>query len=57
MNRNLWAPTDVATYLGVPLQTVYQWRHKGYGPTSRRIGKHLRYKPDDVEAWFDGLEA
>ena len=21
----LWTPTDVATYLGVPVQTLYQW--------------------------------
>lgn len=52
--RNLWGPADVADYLGVPVQTVYQWRSRGSGPPGRRIGKHVRYKPDDVEAWFDG---
>ncbi len=55
MIRNLWAPADVADYLGVPVQTVYGWRKTGSGPPGRRVGKHVRYKPDQVEAWFDGL--
>ncbi len=54
MLRNLWGPTDVAHYLGVPVQTVYQWRSRGYGPPSRRVGRYVRYKPDDVETWFEG---
>ena len=53
MIRNLWGPNQVADYLGVPVGTLYQWRTRGAGPPGRRIGKHLRYKPDDVEAWFD----
>ena len=53
MLRNLWEPTDVADYLGGPVQTVYQWRSRGFGPPGRRIGKHVRYKPDDVETWFE----
>ena len=53
MIRNLWGPQEVANYFGVPIQTIYQWRHKGYGPPARRVGKHLRYKPDEVETWFD----
>ncbi|SFD67380.1 DNA binding domain-containing protein, excisionase family [Actinopolyspora alba] len=51
--RNLWTPADVADYLGVPTNTIYQWRSRGSGPPGRRLGKHLRFKPDDVEAWFD----
>lgn len=45
----------MADYLGVPIKTVYDWRAKGYGPMGRRVGKHVRYKPDDVERWFDSL--
>ncbi|PRW61999.1 helix-turn-helix transcriptional regulator [Actinopolyspora mortivallis] len=51
--RNLWTLDDVAAYLGVPRNTLYQWRSRGAGPPARRIGKHLRYKPSEVEAWFD----
>lgn len=49
----LWGPSDVAEYLGIPLNTIYQWRTRGYGPPGRRIGKYVRYKPAEVEAWFE----
>ncbi|WP_407691270.1 helix-turn-helix domain-containing protein [Saccharopolyspora mangrovi] len=55
MMRNLWGPEDVANYLGVPLNTVYQWRCRGYGPAGRKIGKYVRYKPEDVERWFESM--
>jgi predicted DNA-binding transcriptional regulator AlpA len=53
--RRLWGPKDVAEYLGIPVQTLYQWRTRNYGPPARRAGKHLRYSPDDVVAWFESL--
>jgi excisionase family DNA binding protein len=48
-----WTPEDVSVFLGVPVPTLYQWRHRGVDPKSRRVGRHLRYKPDDVRAWFE----
>ena len=51
----LWTPTDVATYLGVPVQTLYQWRRKHAGPPGRRVGRHLRYEPSAVRKWFAEL--
>lgn len=51
--RRLWSVDELATFLGVPVATIYQWRHKKYGPPARRVGKHLRYRPADVEAWLD----
>jgi excisionase family DNA binding protein len=53
--ENTWGPKEVAEYLGVPVQTIYQWRTKNYGPPGRRVGKHVRYLPDEVRAWFRGL--
>lgn len=52
----LWTVQDVAEYLRLPVQTLYSWRHTGYGPPSRRVGKHLRYRPSDVTTWLDGLD-
>ena len=49
----LWGPKELAEYLGIPVQTIYQWRTRGYGPPGRRIGKHVRYLPEDVRAWFE----
>lgn len=56
MNSKLLSIDDVADYLGVPKNTLYQWRTKGYGPTGRRVGKYVRYRPDDVDAWIDAQE-
>ena len=52
----LWTVRDVADYLQVPVQTLYSWRAQGYGPSARRMGKHLRYRPEDVTSWLDHLD-
>ncbi|PKW13149.1 helix-turn-helix transcriptional regulator [Saccharopolyspora spinosa] len=49
----LWGIEEVSGYLGVPVGTLYQWRSRGYGPVGRKIGKYIRFKPDEVERWFD----
>jgi len=51
----LWGIEELSEYLGVPVQTIYQWRTKKYGPPGRRIGKHVRFRPEDVEAWVESL--
>ncbi|GLY35242.1 hypothetical protein Amsp01_012660 [Amycolatopsis sp. NBRC 101858] len=53
MNSKLLSIDDVADYLGIPKNTLYQWRTKGYGPTGRRIGKYVRYRSEDVDSWVD----
>jgi excisionase family DNA binding protein len=51
----LWTVEDVAAYLGVPVATLYGWRHRRTGPKARRVGRHLRYDPSDVRAWYAAL--
>ncbi len=53
----LWTVQDVAKYLGVPVKTIYEWRRTEYGPPGKRLGKHLRFKPEDVVAWFESLDS
>ncbi|MGP3635694.1 helix-turn-helix transcriptional regulator [Streptomyces sp. 24-1644] len=48
-------PLDLADLLGVPIETVYQWRRKDTGPRGFRVGRHLRYDPEDVRAWVASL--
>lgn len=50
--KRLWTIKEVAHYLNVEVQTIYQWRTKGYGPRGARVGKHIRWDPDEVETWF-----
>jgi predicted DNA-binding transcriptional regulator AlpA len=47
----LWTVHDVSAFLRVSVQTLYAWRSRRIGPPARRLGKHLRYVPSDVEAW------
>ncbi|MEU5668965.1 helix-turn-helix domain-containing protein [Micromonospora sp. NPDC047753] len=51
--RPLATPEQVAEYLGVPIQTLYQWRHRSVGPRGSKVGRHVRYRWDDVEKWLD----
>ena len=51
--RPLWRAEDVARYLGVPVKTLYKWRLEQHGPPCLRVGKHLRYVPDDVVGWVE----
>ncbi|MEV8090951.1 MULTISPECIES: helix-turn-helix domain-containing protein [Streptomyces] len=48
-------PADVAELLGVPVETLYQWRRKRSGPPAFRVGRHLRYDPVRLREWVDGL--
>ena len=49
----LWSVEQVAGYLRVPVRTLYAWRTKGVGPPGIRVGRHVRYRCTDVEAWLD----
>ena len=53
----LLSPDELSTYLGIPLATVYGWRTRGEGPPGVRIGRHVRYRAEDVLGWLDGLGA
>ncbi|MBG0568088.1 helix-turn-helix transcriptional regulator [Actinoplanes aureus] len=52
VSENLWSIERTSQYLGVPVGTLYQWRHRRTGPRARKVGRHLRYDPADVRAWF-----
>jgi excisionase family DNA binding protein len=41
-----------AELLGVPEKTLAQWRYHGKGPAFVRVGKHVRYRVEDVEAFI-----
>lgn len=51
--RPLATVEEVAAYYGVPVQTLYQWRHRRIGPRGAKVGRHLRYRWEDVERYFD----
>lgn len=55
--RALATPEQLSEYLGIPMKTLYQWRYEGHGPKGVRIGKHLRYRWENVDAWVAQQEA
>ncbi|WP_434481723.1 helix-turn-helix transcriptional regulator [Streptomyces sp. NBC_01340] len=45
-------PEDLVELFELPsVETLYQWRRKRIGPRGFRVGRHLRYDPEDVRAW------
>jgi excisionase family DNA binding protein len=53
MQQALMTIHEVSEYLRVPVGTLYNWRYLGTGPACAKIGRHLRYRRADVEAWVD----
>ena len=49
----LLSPGDLAALLGVPLPTIYRWRTLHEGPAGFRVGRHVRYRLEDVHEWLD----
>jgi excisionase family DNA binding protein len=47
------SPRQLAAWLGVPIATLYRWNYSGSGPRITRLGRHVRYRRADVEAWLE----
>lgn len=44
---------ELSDYLGVPVQTIYDWRVHGKGPRAHRVGKRIRFAISDVRVWTE----
>lgn len=51
-SSTLLSPQRLADLMDIPVATIYRWRSAGTGPRGHRIGKHVRYRVADVEAWL-----
>ena len=49
----LLSPVELASYLGLPVATIYRWRTYGEGPPGFRVGRHVRYRLEDIDQWLD----
>jgi len=61
MQQPLWRPISsrqLAALLGVSLQSLANWRVRGYGPPYlphiTGTGNKIYYRPDEVLAWLSG---
>ena len=53
MATELLTEKDLASMLGIPERSAQHWRYAGKGPRYMKLGKHVRYKRSDVEAWLN----
>jgi excisionase family DNA binding protein len=48
-------PDDVANMLKIPKSTLYSWRYHRTGPKAVLVGRHLRYRRQDLAEYLDDL--
>lgn len=51
-SESLATPSQVAEFLQVSELTVKTWRYTDTGPAFLRVGRHVRYRWDDVLSWL-----
>lgn len=44
---------ELAEYVQLPVSSVNKWRREGKGPAYARLGRHVRYRREDVDAWLE----
>lgn len=43
---------ELAEYLGVPAQRIYDWRLAGVGPRGYRLGRELKFPISEISRWL-----
>jgi excisionase family DNA binding protein len=54
MDVNLKKTEEAAEYLQVEPTTLEQWRWNGKGPRFIKMGRSVRYRISDLEAFIEG---
>lgn len=49
----LLTPAEVGEWLALAPQTLAHWRMRGQGPPFVKVGRVVRYRAADVQAWLD----
>lgn len=48
--------SELCEHLHIPAQTLYDLRSQGRGPRGFRVGRELRFRVGEVQAWLARLE-
>jgi predicted DNA-binding transcriptional regulator AlpA len=43
---------DLSAHFGIPLETMRGWRKRGLLPPALKVGKHVRWRRESIEAWI-----
>jgi len=46
-------PHAASAFLGMSPITLCDWRSRGGGPTFLKVGRYIRYRLSDLNAWLD----
>jgi excisionase family DNA binding protein len=49
--------SELCTQLQVSAQTIYDLRSQGRGPRGFRVGRELRFRVSEIDAWLARLES
>ncbi|WP_456847474.1 helix-turn-helix transcriptional regulator [Cellulomonas sp. P5_C6] len=49
--------SELAAYLSVSNQALYDLPSQGRGPRGFRVGRQLRFRMSEIEAWLARMEA
>ena len=52
-HNELLTVEELAALLKVPPKTIYAWRYRRQGPRGIKVGRHLRFRRNDIEQWLD----
>lgn len=53
MGDKLITRAEAAEYLQVPHRTLDDWALRGKGPRYYKLGRHARYRLEDLNAWLE----
>lgn len=52
--QQLYSQNDVAEQLGCSVRTLERYRASGDGPRFVKVGRLVRYRASDLDAWLGG---
>lgn len=54
MRDQLLTPHQLAQQIQKPVRTLEQWRYRRTGPRFVKVGRDVRYRQVDIDAWLAG---
>ncbi len=55
MSERYLTTSDLAELYRTSTETVRYWRHIGYGPKGRKVGRRVLYERSEVDAFWERL--
>lgn len=55
--NDLLSTAELSEYYGIAESTLRHWRHYGRGPVGFRVGRRVRYRRSDADAWLEAQRA